>query len=1583
MAELKTPNGLIVPESARNFIAGLEGKMNRVQQAIPKNLGSWAAESKFKDFSSYMGALKLPWVNTVVGIISINFANCDWDLMDGEDIVEDENNQFLQLMARPNPHQSYQAFMELASYYIELTGEIYISLEERDGYGRPREIYLLNPARMRVLPDPDSYIKGYIYDTGMTAGTYQMEIPYDADEVIQIKMANPMDDYRGLGNVEACEDLLNTVSAMANHEWAYWDSGGRIIGVLETDDKLTEDEFNNLKTQWMQFSNDKRQRYKTAILEQGLKYSPIAEGMANLDLVNIDKGKRDQILAVWGLPLPKTGIMENAQYKLQDADMTFWSECMEPRLRRWEDGIQQLVDLYDPDLLVRFERKNFEDDTVKLQNATAMHALRCFTADEIRVYLGHEELGAQAGGDIIWVSNTDIPVKISTVETMAQAELGALSPPAAPPGLAPPPNGNGSGPVPLAGHVAGMGQVPLSDHVPGIGQVPLGDHVAGMGAVNLANYVPGLHGQGSDRGEPIELSDYVPGLNQKDAASLMDDLDRKAMAVKSVRKRLKLRAALKARDPRRRLTPEAHTIEAKAVRRVHAMMPATAEVLRRKTTSTVKKLQDTYRPELRNAFRKQQDAVIAALPAIMRTAPPSMTLEDRLSAVQSATADTWAKVSAGSPVGAVVGKLHKEAMQEGYAGAVSLLPKSMQREIETKAYARIAPGQKVEAWDGVGGDEEDEGKDWTQYDLDRHGGNVKLTNEPNPMGGTRARVEHNGEHIGVVYKMREYRSARGGSRIRPSGERTVWAYDYHGPQEPPGSGGILDRRSRHSAMFSNQSQAVAALVARHATRWKSVDDAEQKDWAAYDEERNIGHGDLHAPEHHDELVKHLREDHHLAYEHNKTGNRIGNMIRAVEAHIDAHKRNSPLPEGDLMQAAKKDWTEFDANRAGANRPDLAAHLQAEHGGGRGAGRTLGSMHAWHDAAHANEMRQNYANRPDPAAVKEIVGNRFVVASVRDAFNPSSGLTSQQEFSAWGRQPQHGVDDHGKWSDITTRSADGSNTHPLTAENGGVLVRPSESFSMGEGEDRNRDEAQGERAISSRDSALAKLQAAGYDARPATLSEKQDYEVNVPLIYVAGKRAGKDFTDADEGKDWTAFNEARTRGALRTANIDKALQALAKGQKVELTQPRQVSTLIDKLAVMANNPANKGPNAPKYNLCDVSVSGTNLFCADNKGITRILMPQLKGAPLAGSPASLLPHEMRGGKDTGEVDLAPGFIDHLKSIGIDVKLGEEGASYLRATQNELVGANVAGIQAYLKGGGKIEGSPLLISKDGYIVDGHHRWAAQVGVDLGNDPKVKDLPMKVARANSDILSLLTEAKSYAKAMGIPEAAGKSFEDRVETKMAQMQDDQMAALAHVYLAAEQLDSAEVGDAAADQAALSELVQACAAMPLLTPEKESALDQASLDLIDGLAEGQPESKNWQAYDEARAAYGQRFGKPAPKSRAARAPVAAIVGKQQVADSLHKAIAQMARAQTMKDPAAAARARQKALEHVVDAHAKLIETDSQTRHSLLKFGEKILVAGSLLEATAHTQNLLKVGLGMVPVVATVAPLVARVFGLHI
>jgi hypothetical protein len=197
------------------------------------------------------------------------------------------------------------------------------------------------------------------------------------------------------------------------------------------------------------------------------------------------------------------------------------------------------------------------------------------------------------------------------------------------------------------------------------------------------------------------------------------------------------------------------------------------------------------------------------------------------------------------------------------------------------------------------------------------------------------------------------------------------------------------------------------------------------------------------------------------------------------------------------------------------------------------------------------------------------------------------------------------------------------------------------------------------------------------------------------------------------------------GVIHTTNVYDAQRALFENRKVELSQVKQISTLIKRLGETAAEMAEHGEKAPVFNLCNVSIKGTNLFCADTKGIPRVEMPVI--------PA----------KRTKE------FVRYLKDQGYDVEKGREKAANLRATQSEIDGAKVATQMARIEKSGFYK--RLVISKDDYILDGHHTWAGELGLDARDGNLKDDKNVKISRVNISITKLIEEADKWTKDQGI----------------------------------------------------------------------------------------------------------------------------------------------------------------------------------------------------------------------------------------
>jgi hypothetical protein len=221
------------------------------------------------------------------------------------------------------------------------------------------------------------------------------------------------------------------------------------------------------------------------------------------------------------------------------------------------------------------------------------------------------------------------------------------------------------------------------------------------------------------------------------------------------------------------------------------------------------------------------------------------------------------------------------------------------------------------------------------------------------------------------------------------------------------------------------------------------------------------------------------------------------------------------------------------------------------------------------------------------------------------------------------------------------------------------------------------------------------------------------------------------------------------------DVREATKRLIAGEEVDMPNIAGAHTLIKKLAKVAVE-AEKTGGKFVYDLCKVTVKGASAFCGGNKGIDRADMPQAKGEVVKGSKADkALKKQNAKRKEDGkepktEYDATKEFVAHMEKIGIKVsKPKAVDPASLKATQRNMQGEKVAGMmlakdKSFLK-------EPIFVSRDGYIVDGHHRWAAVLGNDMKDGKLGNDMRKNVITLDAPISKILKEANKFTSEFGI----------------------------------------------------------------------------------------------------------------------------------------------------------------------------------------------------------------------------------------
>lgn len=295
--------------------------------------------------------------------------------LDGERLLEVVRHPLERLLDNPNPFTSRFELLEQTLGYLELTGNAYWYLTgDRDG--APAEIWCLRPDRVAIVPDPERYIRGYLYHLDGQA------IPLDAAEVIHFKRWHPANDYYGLSALASARLAVESDRAMtAWNRTTFGHDHGVPAGIVTVPEHVSDADFERVKREWLSSYGSGQRR--TAFLRGGsITWQGIGLSHHDLDFLQGRKAHRDEILSIFGVPVAL--ISENAtEANAKVAERLFIERTLYPRLVRLAQKItQELLPFYPGECVALFEDIRPTDQQARLAELRASADL--LTVDERR-----------------------------------------------------------------------------------------------------------------------------------------------------------------------------------------------------------------------------------------------------------------------------------------------------------------------------------------------------------------------------------------------------------------------------------------------------------------------------------------------------------------------------------------------------------------------------------------------------------------------------------------------------------------------------------------------------------------------------------------------------------------------------------------------------------------------------------------------------------------------------------------------------------------------------------------------------------------------------------------------------------------------------------------------------------------------------------------------------------------------------------------------------------------------------------------------------------------------------------------------
>lgn len=310
----------------------------------------------------------------------------------GRDVARNHKVHRL-ISRRPNDFMTASEFWEMCVAHVVLRGNFY-AFKVMVG-GEVVELLPLNPGSVKPKLRDDWSLW---YDVTFANGTRDL-LP--ASAIFHVRGLS-LDGVRGLSALEYARETLGLGIAAERHGAKLFVNGANPGGALETDQTLTDEVFERVKTSWNEKHTGLENSHKVAILEGGLKWTSVT--MTNTDAQWLENRKHtdNQICGLLRVPPHKIAILDRStNNNIEHQSLDYVNDGLMPHLNRIESRIRISL------LNERDEEDHFAKFNVAALLRGDMKARSQFYKDMVfigayspNIVLEFEDMNPREGGDV-------------------------------------------------------------------------------------------------------------------------------------------------------------------------------------------------------------------------------------------------------------------------------------------------------------------------------------------------------------------------------------------------------------------------------------------------------------------------------------------------------------------------------------------------------------------------------------------------------------------------------------------------------------------------------------------------------------------------------------------------------------------------------------------------------------------------------------------------------------------------------------------------------------------------------------------------------------------------------------------------------------------------------------------------------------------------------------------------------------------------------------------------------------------------------------------------------------------------------
>ena len=245
---------------------------------------------------------------------------------------------------QPNDSQTSVEFFEMMVASLALRGNAYAYVN-RGRSGRVVELLPLHPDVVRANMTSGFRLE---YQVTLPDGTFKTLGP---GELLHVRGLT-LNGWIGISPIAYARESIGLALATEKFGGQLFRNGAKMGGVLEHPGKIGEDSYKRLKDTFdAAYSGENA--HKTAILEEGMKFSKIGMTSEDSQFLETRKYQRSEIAAIFRVPPHMIGDLERATFSnIAQQSLEFVTYSLMPWLTRIEKAIKR-------DLLTEKERQQY------------------------------------------------------------------------------------------------------------------------------------------------------------------------------------------------------------------------------------------------------------------------------------------------------------------------------------------------------------------------------------------------------------------------------------------------------------------------------------------------------------------------------------------------------------------------------------------------------------------------------------------------------------------------------------------------------------------------------------------------------------------------------------------------------------------------------------------------------------------------------------------------------------------------------------------------------------------------------------------------------------------------------------------------------------------------------------------------------------------------------------------------------------------------------------------------------------------------------------------------------------------------